>query len=76
MGFRTRLAGRGRVWSAWLIRLARLASVGVFETARLGSNGHREILQFFPNQAQFVNDLFRYLVFHIAPPCILHSLIG
>jgi hypothetical protein len=74
MGLRTRLAGIGRVRSGWLIGLARLASVGVFGIARLGPNSHREILQFFSNQTQFVNDLFCYLVFHVAPLCILRIL--
>jgi hypothetical protein len=30
-------------------------------------------LQFFPNQTQFVDDLFSYLVFHIEPLHILDS---
>src|SRR4029077_12316607 len=41
--------------------------------ASLRPNGHREILQFFPNQTQFVDDLFSYLVFHIELLNILHS---
>jgi hypothetical protein len=32
-------------------------------------------LQFFPNQTQFVNYLFSYLVFHIAPLFILPILV-
>src|ERR1700680_2707888 len=67
MWLRSRLAGIARVRSARLIRLARLASVGVFRIASLGPNSHREILQFFSNQTQFVNDLFSHLVFHICP---------
>jgi len=74
MWLHSRLAGIGRVRSVRLIGLARLASVGVFRIASLGPNGHREILQFFSNQTQFVDDLFSYLVFHIAPFCILHNL--
>ena len=73
-GLRSRLAGIGRVRSGWLIGLAGLTSVGVFGIARLGPNSHREILQFFSNQTQFVNDLFSYLVFHVAPLCILRLL--
>jgi hypothetical protein len=67
MWFRSRLTGIARVRSTRLIGLARLASVGAFRIASLRPNGHREILQFFPNQTQFVDDLFSYLVFHIEP---------
>jgi hypothetical protein len=74
MWLRSRLAGIARVRSARLIGLARLASVGVFGIASLGPKGHREILQFFSNQTQFVDDLFSYFVFHFAPLRILHSL--
>ena len=74
MWFRSRLAGIARVRSARLIGLARLASVGVFRITGLGPNGHREILQFFSNQTQFVDDPFSYLVLHVAPLRILHSL--
>jgi hypothetical protein len=31
-------------------------------------------LQFFSNQTQFVDDLFSYLVLHVAPLPILHRL--
>jgi hypothetical protein len=71
MWLRSRLAGISRVRSARLIGLARLASVGVFGIASPGPKGHREILQFFSNQTQFVDDRLSYLVFHIAPLRIL-----
>ena len=67
MWLRSRLARIARVRSTRLIGLARLASVGAFRIAGLRPNSHREILQFFPNQTQFVDDLFSYLVFHLAP---------
>ena len=73
MWLNSRVAGTGRVRNARLIELMRLASVGVFRIVCLGPNGHREILQFFSNQTQFIDDLFGYLVFHLAPPYILHS---
>ena len=73
MWLRSRLTGIARVRRARLIGLARLATVGVFRIASLRPNGHREILQFFPNQTQFVDDLFSYLVFHIEPLHILDS---
>src|ERR1700719_3388560 len=68
MWFRSRLTGIARIRRARLIGLARLATVGVFRIASLRPHGHREILQFFPNQTQFVDDLFSYLVFHIWTP--------
>src|SRR5216683_2408999 len=68
MWLHSRAAGIGQVRSARLIGLARFASVGIFRIASLRPNGHRKVLQFFSNQMQFVDDLFSYLVSHIAPP--------
>jgi hypothetical protein len=68
IGLRNRLSRIGWVRRARLIGRARLATVGVFRIANLRPNGHREILQFLPNQTQFVDDFFSYLVFHIGPP--------
>ena len=73
MWLHSRVTRIARVRRARLIRLARLATVGIFRIASLRPNGHREILQFFPNQTQFVDDLFSYLVFHYGPLHILHS---
>jgi len=67
MWLHSRVTRIARVRRARLIRLARLAAVGIFRIVRLRPNGHREILQFFPNQTQFVDDLFSYLVFHMDP---------
>jgi len=67
MWLHSRVTRIARVRRARLIRLARLATVGIFRIASLRPNGHREILQFFPNQTQFVDYLFSYLVFHPAP---------
>jgi hypothetical protein len=71
---RSRLAWIALVRGARLVGFARLTSVGVFRIASLRPNGHCEILQFFSDQTQFVDDLFSYLVFHMAPLRILHSL--
>src|ERR1700676_3950285 len=67
MWLRSRVSSIAWVRRARLIGLARLATVGIFRIASLRPNGHCEILQFFPNQTQFVDDLFSYLVFHIGP---------
>jgi hypothetical protein len=67
MWLRSRVTSIAWVRRARLIGLARLATVGIFRIASLRPNGHCEILQFFPNQTQFVDDLFSYLVFHMAP---------
>ena len=75
MWLRSRLTGIARVRSTRLIGLARLATVGIFRIVSLRPNGHREILQFFPNQTQFVDDLFSYLVFHM-DPCTFYIVRG
>jgi hypothetical protein len=72
MWLHSRVTRIARVRRTRLIRFARLATVGVFRIASFRPNGHREILQFFPNQTQFVDDLFSYLIFHIGPLHILH----
>ena len=67
MWLHSRVTRIARVRRARLIGLARLATVGIFRIASLRPNGHCEILQLFPNQTQFVDDLFSYLIFHMAP---------
>ena len=75
MWLHSRVTRIARVRRAPLIRLARLATVGIFRIVSLRPNGHREILQFFPNQTQFVDDLFSYLVFHM-DPCTFYIVRG
>ena len=75
MWLHSRVTRIARVRRSRLIRLARLATVGIFRIVSLRPNGHREILQFFPNQTQFVDDLFSYLVFHM-DPCTFYIVRG
>jgi hypothetical protein len=63
-------------WRSRRIGLTSFAAEVVIRIASLRSNRHREILQFFPNQTQFVDDLSGYLIVHIGSLHILHSSSG
>ena len=54
-------------WRSLRIGLSRLVTEGVFRIAGLRPDRHREVLQFFPYQTQFGDDLSGYLIFHIGP---------